>query len=126
MSGIQTFRDIQAWQKAHEFVLLIYRLTQKFPSHELYGLISQLRRAALSIAANIVEGYNRTTVQEGFRFYNIAEASLEEVKYELLVARDLGYCTQEEYNGAMQMAEEVGKLLHGWIMSQRHNASPQT
>ncbi len=121
MAHIQTFRDLLVWQKAHEFVLMVYKISATFPSHELYSLTNQLRRAALSVAANIVEGFHRRTVQESLRFYNIADASLEETRYELLVARDLGYCAQKEYDEVIAKAESVSKLLRAWIRSQQQN-----
>lgn len=123
MAVIRTFRDLRVWQEAHKLVLEVYRLSVKFPSYELYGLTAQLRRAILSVAANVVEGFHRRTVQESIRFYNIADASLEETRYELIVARDLGYVSQKEYDDLESHAGTVSKLLHGWIESQKHNRS---
>lgn len=121
MSRITTFRDLTVWKKAHELVLLIYEITAGFPTHELYGLVSQMRRAALSIASNIVEGFRRHSVRDSIHFYNIAEGSLEELKYQLLVSRDLHYISDEQYIRAYNLAEEVGKLLYSWKTSQREN-----
>lgn len=121
MSGIQTYQDLQVWKEAHALVLVVYRLTEKLPKYELYGLISQLRRAALSVAANVVEGFHRRTVVESLRFYNISDASLEEVRYELLVSHDLGYCSKEEYDALIERVERVSKMLRRWIASQREH-----
>ena len=125
MAEISTFRDLQVWQKAHELVLDIYRITVQFPPHEMYGLISQLRRAVLSVASNIVEGFHRRSVHGSLHFYNMADASLEEVRYQLMVARDLGYIQEMEYNTIELQAVSVSKLLRGWIQSQKENTCPK-
>lgn len=122
MADIKTFHDLHVWKKAHELVLLIYKITATFPKHELYGLISQMRRAAVSVASNIVEGFRRRTVSEGSRFYNISDASLEELKYQLLLSLDLHYIDQETYTAAIRLSEEVGGMLYNWADSQRENA----
>lgn len=85
------FTRVFAWQKAHTFVLETYRFSASFPTAERYGLTAQLRRAAVSIPANVVEGFRRTSLADTIRFYNIAQASGEEARYYLILARDLGY-----------------------------------
>jgi four helix bundle protein len=110
----RSFTDLIVWQKAHAFVLAVYRITAAFPKHELYGLTSQFRRAAVSIPANIAEGFRKRGAAGKARFLNTAEGSLEECRYYLILARDLGYETNEELQG---MAEEVSKLLHGYAKS---------
>ncbi|MDO8586181.1 MAG: four helix bundle protein [Armatimonadota bacterium] len=103
--------DLIVWQKAHAFVLQVYIETRVFPKEELYGLTSQFRRAAVSIPANIAEGFRRTSIQEKARFLNISEASLEECRYYLILANDLGYIDK----GVLwEMSEEVGHLLNGY------------
>jgi four helix bundle protein len=87
----KSFEDVDIWQLAHEFVLQTYRLTELFPKHELFTLTSQLRRAAISIPANFAEGFRRESKREKVRFYNIAIGSLEECRYYLRLAKDLGY-----------------------------------
>src|SRR5215472_15203684 len=87
----RSFRDLVVWQKAHEFVLGVYRLTESFPEREKYGLAHQLRRAAVSIPANIAEGFGKRSPAEKARFLNIAEGSVEESRYYLILAHDLGY-----------------------------------
>ncbi|MBI4262400.1 four helix bundle protein [Candidatus Uhrbacteria bacterium] len=121
MATIKNFHDLQVWQKAHELVLLVYEVTSTFPTHELYGLVSQMRRAAISVASNIVEGFRRHSVNDSIHFYNISEGSLEELKYQLLVSRDLHYISDETYTRAHFLAEEVSKLLYSWKVSQREN-----
>ena len=115
---VKNFQEIQAWQKAHQLVLEIYSATKKFPPEELYCLISQIRRAAVSIASNIAEGYKRKSSKDSEHFYNMAEGSLEEVKYQLILSKDLKYISTENFNKLFNLAEEVGRLLHGWKRSQ--------
>ncbi len=119
MGGIKTFKDLLVWQKAHANVLLIYRLTENNPKHELFAITIQARRAAVSVPANIVEGFRRQSMKDSIRFYNQADASLEELKYHILLMRDLVYISNEKYNSALLSAEEVGKMLTKWIQSQR-------
>ena len=87
----KTFEDLIVWQKAHAFVLSIYSFSGTFPKHEIFGLTSQFRRAAVSIPANIAEGFRKKSNKDKIRFYNIAQGSLEECRYYLILANDLGY-----------------------------------
>jgi len=107
----KTFQDLIVWQKAHQFVLSVYRLTQNFPSSETYGLTSQLRRASVSVPANIAESFKRKTLAEKIRFLNIAEASLEESRYYLILAKDLNYGNTEIL---LIDLNEVSKLLYSY------------
>jgi four helix bundle protein len=102
------FRDLTLWKKAHFLVLSVYSLTKHFPKYELYGLTSQLKRAAVSIAANIAEGFKKRTTPEKLRFLNIAQGSLEECRYYLILAEDLGYALTEQI---LSQLEEVSKIL---------------
>jgi four helix bundle protein len=104
----QNFQDLIVWQKAHQFVLGVYLLSQTFPREEIYGLTSQFRRAAVSVAANVAEGFKKRGRADKVRFMNIAEASLEECRYYLILTRDLGYADPLEN---VQQLEEVSKLL---------------
>ncbi len=112
MKPAKTFRDLIVWQKAHQFVLTVYRLTKDFPKSEIYGLTHQLRRAAVSIAANIAEGFRKRTRAEKARFMNIAQGSLEESRYYLILAGDLGY---GEMAPVVNQLEEVSKLLDAYL-----------
>jgi len=114
---IQDFKDIFAWQKAHQLTLLVYKLTKKYPKDELYGLVSQSRRAVVSIPSNLAEGFKRRGLQDDAHFCNIAQASLEELRYQLLLARDLGYITSEEFLDAEQLCQEAARLIYLWIKS---------
>jgi four helix bundle protein len=110
----KTFEDLVVWQKAHLFVLTVYRLTEPFPNHEIYGLTSQFRRAAVSIAANIAEGFRKRNNTDKIRFLNIAQGSVEECRYYLILANDLGYANTSETKLLLQ---EVSKLLHAFSQS---------
>ncbi|MBU0694566.1 MAG: four helix bundle protein [Candidatus Omnitrophica bacterium] len=111
---MKTFRELKAWQRAHELVLKVYKVTTNFPEREKFGLISQMRRSSISIPANIVEGFKRRSDKEFKQFINIAAASLEETKYYLILSVDLKYMNQEDYQELMELADEVGKMLHGF------------
>jgi four helix bundle protein len=108
------FQDLIVWQKAHQFVLSVYRYSESFPKSELYGLISQARRAAVSIPANVAEGFKKKTKPDKVRFFNIAQGSLEECRYYLILARDLDY---GDTSRLMTQLEEVSKLLQGYLSS---------
>ena len=107
----KTFEDLLVWQKAHLFVLAVYRLSRAFPKHETYGLSSQFRRAAVSIAANIAEGFRKRGKLDKIRYLNIAQGSAEECRYYLILTRDLGYSDVSESNLLFQ---EVSKLLEAY------------
>lgn len=99
------------WQKAHKFVVLIYKITKAFPDSEKYGLTSQIRRSAVSIAANIAEGFKKTGTADKIRFYNIAQASLEETRYYLILSKELGYLNPKF---SFEQIEEVSKILDAY------------
>ena len=107
----RTFGDLIVWQRAHALVLRIYEMTRRFPKEELYGLTSQVRRSAVSVPANIAEGFCRKSAPEKVRFLNIAHSSLEETRYYLILTQDLGYAPTAPLMGAV---EEVSKLLNAY------------
>ena len=106
-----SFEKIIAWQKANQFVLLVYKITKKFPNEELYGLTSQFRRAAVSIGANIAEGYKKLSKADKLRFLNISEGSLAECENYIILSRELKYIDDDEYNLLYHLAEETSRLL---------------
>jgi len=110
---MQRFTDLRVWQRSHALVLDVYRLTKSFPQEERYGLTAQIRRAALSVPTNISEGSKRLTGQEYSRFLNIAEGSLAETEYLLMVSRDLGYLTSNLVRPVLTEATEIARMLHG-------------
>ncbi|MDY3848436.1 MAG: four helix bundle protein [Prevotella sp.] len=107
-----SFKDIIAWQKAHQFVLLVYKVTKIFPEWERYGLCSQFQRAAVSIAANIAEGYKKLSKLDKLRLMNIAQGSLEECRYYILLSKDLGYIADDVYADLIESLEETSKFLN--------------
>jgi four helix bundle protein len=105
------------WKQSHQLVLKIYEITKGFPNSELFGLTSQIRRAAVSVPSNIVEGKARGFDKEYKRFLMMARGSLEEVKYQLLLAKDLEYIDSNKYEEVINLTNDVGKLLNGLIRS---------
>ena len=118
MSTKGSFRNLKVWAKAHQLVLIIYEATQSFPRDELYGLTSQMRRAAVSVPANIAEGYKRKGQQDKTRFYNIAQASLEELRYFIILSQDLNYNMPKE---AEKISEEVSRMLEMYLTRIKEN-----
>lgn len=106
-----SFEELIVWQKAHSLVLSVYKVSSSFPKEELFGLTSQLRRAAVSIAANIAEGYKRSGKPDKQRFFNISEASLSEVRYYVILGHDLGYLNRNDF---VEQMDEVAKLLSSY------------
>jgi four helix bundle protein len=110
----RTFEDLLVWQKAHSFVLAVYRLTGVFPNNEIFGLTSQFRRAAVSIPANIAEGFRRRGTSDKVRFFNIAQTSVEECRYYLILVKDLEYADTKD---ATLLVQEISKMLEAYIKS---------
>lgn len=124
MGKIESFQQLDAWQEAHRLVILVYRVTEHFPNHERFGLVTQMRRAAVSIPANIAEGFKRRGLREKIHFYNIAESSLEELKYYCILSEDLGYISQKTRTELSAQTEIVGKILNGLITSTERRRAP--
>jgi len=122
MATINTFQDLEVWKRAHRLVLEVYKVTAKFPESEKYNLVSQMRRAAISIPSNVVEGFKRRTVKESLNFYNISSASLEELKYQLFLSKELNYINNGDYKKVVDLSNEVGKMLYSWSKSQLDNS----
>ncbi len=118
---MRDFKRIQVWQKAHQLTLEIYKITTTFPQDERYGLVSQMRRAAVSIPANIAEGAGRDTQTELARFIHIASGSTSEIEYHLLLAHDLGYISAEKYPHLEQSITEIKKMLYGFERTVKSN-----
>jgi len=116
MPPSKRFEDVELWKKAHAWVLAVYRYAAGMPRHELFALASQLRRAAVSVPGNFAEGFKKQTRLEKLRFYNIAQASLEESRYYLLLAHDLGYGDTVQLRNA---AESVGRMLEAYARAVR-------
>ena len=112
----KTFEELIVWQKSHQFVLKIYKMTQHFPRHEVFGLVSQIRRSAVSVPANTAEGFKRKGKADKLRFFNISQASLEEVRYYLILANDLGYADTKQLKTDL---DEIARMLNAYIKSIR-------
>ncbi len=112
---IESFEQLEVWQWAHRLVLAVYRATQAFPSEEKFGLTAQMRRAAVSIPASIAEGFKRRGRADKRHFYNIGQASLEELRYYFILCRDLGYELQAA--SMAEQADHIGRMLTGLIRS---------
>lgn len=114
------FRKLIVWQKAHQLALSIYKVTEKFPKQELFGLTSQMRRAAVSVPANMAGGYAVGGKNQFGHYLDIAQGSLAEVEYYLILALELKYITQAEYNQAESLRSETGFLLHRLLQTVRN------
>lgn len=112
---MKDFRELVVWQKAHQVTLTIYKFTKNFPRDEMFGLTSQMRRASVSVAANIAEGCGRKTDAELRRFLIIALGSATELEYHLLLSHDLGLLNDLNYDSANAELTEVKKMLNGFI-----------
>lgn len=109
-----TFEDIIAWQRARIFIKHVYIITKKFPDDEKFGLTSQFRRAAISIAGNIAEGYKRIGRDDKLRFFNYSQGSLEECRCYIILANDLDYITTDEKDSLIQEIEDTSRLLNSY------------
>jgi four helix bundle protein len=110
---VKSFEELDAWRKAQELVLAVYRATGKFPKDEQFGIVSQLRRAASSIPANIAEGFGRRSTKDLLRYLEIAGGSLEETRYFLRLSLDLHYLEETEFKSLRGSCDEAGRLLGG-------------
>ncbi|MBN1824274.1 MAG: four helix bundle protein [Endomicrobiales bacterium] len=110
---MRDYKKLIVFQKAHRFVIAIYKITKAFPKHEQYALTSQLRRAAISVPANIVEGSRRNSEKEYLQFLNISLSSLSEVEYYIELSNELKYIDSKEYAGLISSCNDIFAMLHG-------------
>jgi four helix bundle protein len=115
------WRELKVWEKSHQMVIEIYRVTVKFPGYEKFGVVDQLRRAAASVPANIVEGQSRNTTKEYLQFLYNARGSLEEVRYFLLLSKDLQYLSIENYDDLESRYKDISIMLNNLIKSLKSN-----
>ncbi len=118
---IENFEQLEVWQAAHRLVLQVYRITSAMPLDQRYGLISQMQRSAVSVPANIAEGFKRRGRPDKVHFYNVAQGSLEELRYYFILCRDLGY--KLDYGSMATQADQVGRMLTGLIRAVRVGSS---
>lgn len=123
---IKEFTDLIAWQEAHKLVVMIYRKSKSFPKSELFGLVDQMRRAAVSITSNIAEGFGRHGYREKVQFYYLAQGSLTEVKNQILIARDIAYLTTADFQDVISQANHSHKLLQGLIGKTKTFLNPES
>jgi len=122
---IKSFTDLNAWKEGHKLVLDVYRITKNFPKEEQFGLTNQLRRAAVSFTSNIAEGFSRNFYKEKLQFYSMALGSLTEIQNQLLVAKDVGYISKEEFDKIAEQTITVNKITNGLIKKSKsliHNS----
>jgi four helix bundle protein len=115
------FRQLVVWQRSMELAMLIYQVTRSFPREEIYGLTSQLRRAAVSVPSNIAEGYSRKSTKELLQFLAVTDGSLAEIETQLLMARQLEYCGTGPLNQALDLVEQCQRMLHTMQSTLREN-----
>jgi len=125
MGKIQLFSDLNAWKKAYELVVLVYRLTDKFPVKENYALTGQMRRSVVSISSNIAEGFSRRGKREKILFYSTSLGSLTELQSQVLIAKGVGYLTEEDVTAINERLTVVHKLINGLIkgVAKLHNTT---
>jgi four helix bundle protein len=125
---IKNYRDLQVWQKAHELVLLVFRVTDKFPRADQFGIVSQVRRSASSVAANIAEGLGRGTTREFLRSLQISRGELEETRYFMFLSCDLGKISKEENARIDAICDSTGRLINalGRSLRSKLNAKGQS
>ena len=115
MIELKSYRDLKVWQKSMDLVVICYQLTSQFPKTEIYGLSSQIQRAAVSIRCNIAEGKGRNHLGDYIRHLSIANGSLKELETHLMIVGRLGYLKQQELKVTLNKCEEIGRMLHSLI-----------
>ena len=120
---IQSFTDLNSWKESHKFVLLVYRKTASFPKEEIFGITNQIRRAVVSIVSNIAEGFGRQSYKEKVQFYSIAQGSNLEIQIQMLVARDLRFLEENDFQEIADQSIVVGKLLSGLIRATKDRSA---
>jgi four helix bundle protein len=114
MEKVNMFRSLIVWQKGHQLVLDIYRITRSFPEEEKFGIVPQMRRAVISITANISEGYRKIGKKDKLRFFNMSQGSLAEVSNFIIIAKDLQYVSEDEYALLNNEIREIDRLLESY------------
>jgi four helix bundle protein len=120
---IKSYSELQVWQKAHELTLEVFRITEKFPRSDMFGVVSQVRRSSSSVAANIAEGFGRGTTKEFLRSLQISRGELEETRYFLHLSKDLGRISQDEFEKLNGICDSAGRLLNALGSSLRKRMS---
>ena len=119
MGKIKSFTDLLVWQEGHKLVIFIYEITKSFPKEETYSLTDQMRRSATSFTSNVAEGFGRSTYKDKTSFYYRAQGSLIELKNQILIARDVRYLSEEQFENLMNQANQSHRLLQGLIQKSK-------
>lgn len=112
---IKDFTDLDAWKEGHKLVIMIYKITKTFPKEEVFAIVNQMRRAAVSITSNIAEGFGRFSYKEKSQFYLIATSSTSELQNQLIISKDVGYIGSELFEANYNQATKVHKIINGLI-----------
>lgn len=123
---IRSFTDLIVWKEGHVLVLMVYRITKKFPKEETYSLIDQMRRAASSITANIAEGFGRNSYKEKLQFYYLSQGSLLELKNFILIGKDVGYLIDKDFDELVGQANKTHQILQGFIQKTKSFLNPKS
>ena len=126
MSTIKEFTDLLVWQEGHRAVLFLYKVTEKFPTKERFSLIDQMRRAAVSVTSNVAEGFGRHSYKEKIPFYYQAQGSLVELKNQVLISRDIGYLSTEDFKILTDHLDNTHRLLQGLITKSKSFLNPES
>lgn len=127
--SVSSYRDLEVWKKSIQLVKITYALTKEFPKEELYGLTNQIKRAAISIPANIAEGRNRNTKKEFLNFLKISYGSLAELETHVIIAFELEYCSQNTLDNILAMTAEIGRMINGLrksLLTDTRHPTPDT
>jgi len=119
---IMHFTDLNAWKEGHKLVLAVYKVTKSFPKEELFGLVSQMRRCAVSITSNIAEGFGRQTFRDKANFYVISRGSVSELQNQLIIAKDVGLLDEEQFASIMDNSIKVHKIIVGLVRASNERA----
>lgn len=109
---IKSYTELSAWQKAHELTLLVYRLTERFPNTERFGIVAQVRRSAAAVPANIAQGFGRGTTKELLQSLRVTRGELEEARYFMMLSRDLKHISLEEFKEVSELCDSTGRLIN--------------
>ncbi|MEK7450455.1 MAG: four helix bundle protein [Patescibacteria group bacterium] len=120
---IKSFTDLNAWKEGHKLVLAIYGITKFFPKEEVFGLISQMRRCAVSVTSNIAEGFSRQSYKEKVQFYSMSQGSVTELQNQLIIARDISFITKDKFQEIALQSITVHKIINGLIKSSKNHDS---
>lgn len=123
---IQSFTDLNTWKEGHKLVIMVYKITKDFPKEELYSIIDQMRRASSSVTANIAEGFGRQTYKEKLQFYYMAQGSLTELKNFILIAKDVNYFKDNEFDNLSKQADLTHQLLQSLIQKTKSFVNPKS